>query len=66
MPGTDKNFQGMGSVKEYYLDNPNEFITLTDMVNKVDSSMAELISNSDEILEVLSVGETGLPNTLAT
>ena len=36
------------------------------MVNKVDSSMAELISNSDEILEVLSVGETGLPNTLAT
>ena len=64
LPGTDKNFQGMGSVKEYYVENPAEFTKLTNMVNKVDSSMSELIPNPLEILDMLSVGDTVLHNTL--
>jgi recombination protein RecA len=57
IPDTDESFQGMGSVKEYYVQNPDAFNKLTEQINNKDKSFAELIPEEENTTAVSPTGE---------
>jgi len=51
IPGVETRFQGMGNVKQHYVDNPEDFASLTAMVYSKDKSFGDLLPEGDDITD---------------
>jgi recombination protein RecA len=57
---TEDRFQGMGNVKQYYVDNPEEFERLMDKINGVDDTFVQPdFTDENTVIHVESHDQTG-------
>ena len=62
LPDMEEALQGMGSVKEHYVEKPEAFTMLVSMVNDKDKSFAELLPDGAEVVieETIDVSDLGV------